>query len=159
MGHDPRKRDSPAESGTVGRYDDGASLDVAASGFWGSRFEREFFDVKVFNQHAPSNMPSQLFSCYHLHKNAKKRAYEQCIREAQRGSFTSLIMSSTGSLGHAAICMYRRLASLLSHKWDQPYRKTMGWLRCSLTFSLLNSSIVCIRGLDLHVVMPNECSF
>ena len=125
---------------------DGARLDVAARGFWGSHFERAFFDVKVFNPHAPSNMWTQLTSCYRLHENAKKRAYEQRIREVEHGSFTPLIMSSTGSLGHAATCMYKRLASLLSDKWDQPYCKTMGWLRCSLTFSLLKSSIMCIRG-------------
>ena len=35
MGHDPRKRDSPAESGTVGRY--------------------ALLDVRVFNPYAPSN--------------------------------------------------------------------------------------------------------
>ena len=73
-------------------------------------------------------------------------AYEQRIREVEHGSFTPLIMSSTGGLGHAATCIYKRLASLLSDKLDQPYCKTMGWLRCSLTFSLVKSSIMCIRG-------------
>ena len=34
---------------------DGARLDVAADGFWGSRNERAFFDVRVFNPLAPSN--------------------------------------------------------------------------------------------------------
>ena len=34
---------------------DGARLDVAADGFWGSRFERAFFNVKAFNPHAPSD--------------------------------------------------------------------------------------------------------
>ena len=34
---------------------DGARLDIAANGFWGGRFERTFFDVKVFNPFAPSN--------------------------------------------------------------------------------------------------------
>ena len=33
--------------------EDGARLDVAANGFWGGRFERAFFDVRVFNPHAP----------------------------------------------------------------------------------------------------------
>ena len=125
---------------------DGAHLDVAVRGFWGSHFEMAFFDVKVFNPQAPSNMRSQLSSCYHLHENAKKRVYEQRIREVEHDSFTPLIMSSTGGLGHAATCMYKILASLLSDKWEQPYCKTMGWLHCSLTFSLLKSSIMCITG-------------
>ncbi len=28
---------------------DGARLDIAANGFWGGRYERTFFDVRVFN--------------------------------------------------------------------------------------------------------------
>ena len=35
--------------------EDGARLDIAANGFWGSRLERAFFDVRVFNPHVPSN--------------------------------------------------------------------------------------------------------
>ena len=30
--------------------------------------------------------------------------------------------------------------------WDQPYSSTIAWIRCSLSFSLLLSSIQCIRG-------------
>ena len=35
--------------------DDDARLDIAANGFWGGCSERAFFDVGVFNPHAPSN--------------------------------------------------------------------------------------------------------
>ena len=34
--------------------DDGARADVQAKGFWGTPHQRTFFDVKVFNPHAPS---------------------------------------------------------------------------------------------------------
>ena len=40
-----------------------ARLDVAASGFWGGRFERAFFDVRVFNPYAPSNRTLQTAAC------------------------------------------------------------------------------------------------
>ena len=40
---------------------------------------------------------------------------------------------------------YKRLASLLPEKWDQPYSATMGWLRCKISFSLLRSVVQCIR--------------
>ena len=33
--------------------EDGTRLDIAANGFWGGRFERAFFDVRVFNPLAP----------------------------------------------------------------------------------------------------------
>ena len=35
--------------------DPGARLDIAACGVWGGRFERTFFDVRVFNPKARSN--------------------------------------------------------------------------------------------------------
>ena len=60
-------------------FQDGARLDVAADGFWGSRFERAFFDVKVFNPYAPSNRRPQPSACYRTHEASKKRAYEHRI--------------------------------------------------------------------------------
>ena len=61
-------------------FQDGAQLDVAADGFWGSRFERAFFDVKVFYLYAPS---PQLSACYCTHEASKKRAYERRILEVE----------------------------------------------------------------------------
>ena len=125
---------------------DGARLDIAANGFWGGRFERAFFDVRVFNPHAPTNRRLQLSSCYRSHENAKKRAYEQRIREVEHGSFVPLVLSVTGGMGRVATTTYKRLASLLSSKWNQPYSNTLGWLRCRLSFALLRASILAIRG-------------
>ena len=41
---------------------------------------------------------------------------------------------------------YKRLASLLADKWDHTYSKTLYWLCCRLSFSLLRSAIQYIRG-------------
>ena len=132
-------------SGASAITDDGARLDIAASGFWGGRYERAFFDVRIFNPHAPSNRQS-ISTCYRKHENLKKRAYEQRVREIEHGSFTPLVLSATGGLGNAATVCYKRLASLIALKRDQPYSSTMSWLRCTLSFSLLRSAIQCVRG-------------
>ena len=132
--------------GLSSNTEDGARLDVAADGFWGSRFERAFFDVRVFNPYAPSNKRSMLQACYRKHENTKKRAYDQRIREVEHGTFSALVFSSTGGMGRQAITTYKRLASLIAEKRDEPYSITMGWIRCRLSFSLLRSSIMCIRG-------------
>ena len=79
-------------------------------------------------------------------KTSKKRDYEQRVREIEHGSFTPLVMSLTGGLGRAANVCYKRLASLIATKQDQPYSSTIAWIRCRLSFSLLRSSIQCIRG-------------
>ena len=125
---------------------DGARLDVAADGFWGSRFERAFFDVRVFNPYAPSNQHSSLQACYRKHENLKKRAYDQRIREVEHGTFTPLVFSCTGGMGRAAVATYKRLASLIATKRDVHYSEVMGWVRCSLSFSLLRAAIMCLRG-------------
>ena len=132
-------------SGASANTDDGAKLDVAASGFWGGRHERSFFDVRIFNPHAASNR-QPIRTCYRKHENAKKRAYEQRIREIEHGSFTPLVMSATGGMGNAATICYKRLASMIATKHDQSYSSTVSWLRCTLSFSLLRSAIQCIRG-------------
>ena len=50
------------------------------------------------------------------------------------------------SLAKEATNFYKRLASLLADKWDQPYSQNMNWLRCRISFPLLSSAIQCIRG-------------
>jgi len=132
--------------GASANTQDGARLDIAANGLWGGRSERTYFDVRVFNPHAPSNCHTNPSACYRKHEKVKKRAYEQRILEIEHSSFTPLVMSSTGGLGDAATSTYKRLATLLTTKWDQPYSSTMSWLRCRLLFSLLHSSIQAIRG-------------
>ena len=49
-------------------------------------------------------------------------------------------------MGKAAMVAYCRLANLLSNKWNSSYSLTMGWHRYSLSFSLLCSSLMCLRG-------------
>ena len=133
-------------TGASANRQDGARLDIAANGFWGGTFERTFFDVRVFNPHAPSNRHTQLSSCYRKHEQTKKRAYEQRIREVEHSSFTPLVISATGGLANEASTFYKRLASMLATKWDHAYSTTLCWLRCRLAFSLLRSAIQSIRG-------------
>ena len=45
-----------------------------------------------------------------------------------------------------ATVVYKRLASLIAEKYEKPYSKTMQWIRCRLSYSLLRSAIMCLRG-------------
>lgn len=132
--------------GASANTEDGARLDIAANGFWGGRYERTYFDVRVFNPLAPSNRQQSLAATYRKHERAKIRAYEQRVRDIEHSSFTPLVMSLTGGCGSAASVVYKRLAAMLAEKWDQPYSSTLAWMRCKLSFALLRSSIQCLRG-------------
>ena len=133
-------------SGATANSQDGARLDLSANGVWGGRYEKTFFDVRVFNPHAPSNKNLTPPACYRKHEKEKKRAYEQRVREVEHSSFTPLILSATGGMGTEATSFYKHLSSMLAQKWDFPYSSTLCWLRCRLTFSLLRSAIQAIRG-------------
>ena len=97
---------------------DNSRLDIAACGFWGSRFERAFFDVRVFNPCARSNRQASLLATYRRHEQEKKRQYDRRIREVEHSTFTPLVLSTTVRMGRAATTFYKRLAAMLSEKRD-----------------------------------------
>ena len=120
-------------------------MDIRAEGFW-ERSQDAFFDVRVFNPLAPSNCNQNLNATYQRHEKEKRRNYEQRIREVDHGSFTPLILAATGGMGKVCQITFKRLASMLSCKRDQPYSSTMNTIRCMISSSLLKSQIRAIRG-------------
>ena len=111
---------------------DNARLDVAASGFWGGRFEQTFVDVRVFNPHAPSNRSSQPAATYRRHEQEKRLHYEQKVLEVEHASFVPFVMSCTGGAGPCAAVVLKRLGALLAEKHNSSYSTVMGLLRCRL---------------------------
>ena len=102
------------------------------------------FDVRVFNPNAQTHRNLQLASVYRKQEREKQRTYEQRIREVELGTFTPLVFSTSGGMAKSASVAYKRLASLLARKRDQPYSLVIAWLRCHLSFSLLRSAITCL---------------
>ena len=52
----------------------------------------------------------------------------------------------SGGMGREAIVFYRRLADHLSRRGSTSYSQTLAFIRCTLSFSLLRSATMCIRG-------------
>ena len=126
--------------------EDGARVDIKAQGFWENDRQCAFFDIRVFNPLAHTYRSLPLPNCYRRHEQEKKRAYDQRIREVEHGCFSPLVFSATGGMGPTAKVVYKKLASMIATKHNQSYSQTINWLRCRLSFSLLRSSIMCIRG-------------
>lgn len=122
-----------------------ARLDIKAHGFWNST-QDAFFDVRVFHPNAPSYRSKDITALYKQHESAKRREYNQRVRDIEHGVFTPLIFTTTGSMGRQGTTFYKRLADLLSRKQGTPYSVVMGWLRCRLSFAILRSAIMCLRG-------------
>ena len=126
--------------------EDGARLDIAAVNFWGRDRNRAFFDIRVFSPFAQSHRNTSLSQCYKKNEQEKKRAYDQRIREVERGSFSPLVFSTSGGMGPTANVVYKRIASMIAEKHKKTYSKTLHWIRCKLSYSLLRSAVMCLRG-------------
>lgn len=74
-----------------------------------------YFDVRVFNPHAPSKTQCSLSSCYRKHGSLKTRAYEQRIIEVKISFFTSLVLSRSaiGGMTKKLLCF----TSVWPHVW------------------------------------------
>ena len=72
----------------------------------------------------------------------KKRYNGQRVINVEDGSFTPLVFSSYSGYGREP----DRFLSNLSLKKDISYGETVSWLRTKLSFCLLRSAILCVRG-------------
>lgn len=122
-----------------------ARLDVAARGFW-NRGQRTFCDVRVCDPSAPRLLSKPISSIYAEHEQEKRRAYNQRVLQVEHGSFTPLVFSIFGGMSPECGRFYTRLAQLLSEKRNDNLSITTSWVRCRVSFSLLRSALLCMRG-------------
>ena len=118
---------------------DDARLDIVAENFWGHNRQKTYFDVRVFNPFCATLSKVPLPQCYRRAELEKKRAYEQRIREIEFGSFSRLVFPTTGGLGSTATVVFKRLASLIADKQEQPYSKNT--ILASLQSELLPTEV------------------
>ena len=115
-----------------------ARLDVSAVGIW-SPMERTFLDVRVMHPNSPSYMEKPIDQLYIQHEAEKKRTLE-------KGSFSPLVFSTSGGMGPESTRYHKRIAELFSRKKGEEYSHVMGFIRTSIRFALLRSTLVAIRG-------------
>ena len=124
---------------------DDALLDIKANGLRETVSERTFFDVKIFNPLAKS-CPKTKRDSYKYHEELKKLKYEQRIRDVDNSTFNPLVFSSTGGASPSASKVMKRLAQKISERREGNYSDVMSFIRTKISFALLKSSILCIRG-------------
>ena len=125
--------------------EDEARLDIKANGLWGSRFTRAFFDVKIFNPHAKTSRKLHK-DIYKYHETLKNSKYQQRFLNLEQSSFCPLIFGCTGGAAPTATRTMQRLAEKLSEKRQESYPESINYIRTKISFALLRSSILCIRG-------------
>ena len=122
-----------------------ARLDIHARGIW-ERQKSTFFDIRVCHPNADSYKDLTPEQVYRLHENEKKRMYERRVLEVEQASFTPLVFTTTGGMGRECSVYHSRLAELISAKKGEDYAKTITWIRGRISFAILRSALLCLRG-------------
>ena len=118
-------------------------------GFW-SRMRRAFFDVTAFSPFARSNRGQSLAKLFKENELRKNREYKQRILQVEHGDFNPLVFATSGGMGPQATAVVKRLGKHLAEKQNLEPSVVMGWLRCRLSFALLRSTLVLLRGSRPH---------
>ena len=79
-------------------------------------------------------------------EKSKIREYEEQIRKVEHADFNPLVFTTAGGIGPQAKLVVKKLTAALSEKKDLPPSVVSGWLRCRLSFALLRTTLLCIRG-------------
>ena len=122
-----------------------ARADVRAAGFW-TRGQDAYFDVRVFHANAPSYRSKNLEDLFRQHEQHKRLEYEERIVNIERGSFCPLVFTTTGTPGPLCERFMKRLAGQLAEKNELLYSSVIAWLRCRVSFAMLRSAVMCVRG-------------
>ena len=122
-----------------------ARSDLRATGFW-TRMEDAFFDVRIFHPNAPSNRTKAFLEAAEHHERLKQLEYEERIINVDHGSFCPLVFATSGATGRLGTHFLKRLAGKIAEKENGDYAAVMALVRCRLSFALLRSAVMCVRG-------------
>ena len=68
------------------------------------------------------------------------------VTEIEQGTFTPLVFTTTGGMADECLRYHSRLAELLSAKKQESYATTISWVRAKVSFAILRSALLCLRG-------------
>ena len=122
-----------------------ARLDVAARGLW-MRGQKAFCDVRVFNPLAKCHRSKPLAKIHEMHEKEKKVKYAARVTEIEYGTFTPLVFSCFGGMSRECSYFYKRLSEKIAEKRDLHISETTCFIRTRISFSLVKSLVLCIRG-------------
>ena len=100
----------------------------------------------MFNPLAQCYSDSTIKAAHKTNENSKKREYNQRILQVEHGSFTPLVFSSFGGMSVECGNFYNRVAEKIAEKRDIASSVAKSWIRTKISFSLLRTTHLCIRG-------------
>lgn len=135
-----------------------ARLDIKAGGFW-QRGVTAFFDVRVSHVNSKCNQNKSTSTIFKEQEKEKKRKYEERILDVEMGSFTPLVFGTNGGMGTECQMFLKALAEKISRKTNEPYAETITYIRTKLSFEILRSINLCVRGSRVPFYKNNDFLF
>ena len=127
------------------KLEDEARLDFRVRGFF-REAQNSYFDVMITNANCASQENVPLKTVLRNHEQTKKRYYNRRIMQVEHGTFTPLIFTTTGVMGHECSVFHKVLAEKLSKKRNERYEDAVRYLRIKFSFLALKSTLLCVRG-------------
>ena len=122
-----------------------ARLNVSGIGVW-NPMEQTFLDIRVMHPNSPSYIKKEIKTLYLQHEKEKKSTYVEKVTQVEKGSFTPFVMSTSGGMGAQAVPFIKRIAELIGVKRNEEYSYAVNYIRTQLSFCLLRSILLGVRG-------------
>ena len=76
------------------------------------------------------------------HEKEKKQEYNKRIINIEHGTFTSLVFS----VSKESSMFHKHITEKTAQKFNESYEKVIIVIRCKLSFTILRSALLCIKG-------------
>ena len=103
------------------------------------------------NTHTPSQIHLTTESVPKKHEQEKKRNYNRRIMDIEHGTFTPLGFYVSGGMVKECSMFHKHVAERLAIKTaGERYEKIISTIQCKLSFLILKSALMCVRGSRSH---------
>ena len=100
----------------------------------------------MFNPLSKTYQNKNILAIYRTNEQTKKRSYNTRVLEVENATFTPLVFSCFGGQGFECKRFYQRINEKLSEKRDISPSVSMKYIRTKISFSLIRSALLCLRG-------------
>ena len=91
-------------------------------------------------------MGQKLETVFKKNETEKKTKYNQRVIDIEHGSFTPVVTSAYGGFGRESGKFITELINKLSLKLDLPTSVVANYVRTKISFELVRSQVMCLRG-------------
>ena len=117
-----------------------------------------FFGVRILNPTVKRYVTQELRKSYEKNEKGKKKQYNERILKIEHGTFTPLVMSTTGGMSRESRKSSAHFSEIISKKTKEIYAFIASRLRRKISFALPNSLSTCLSGIRSFYYTSNTYS-